>query len=235
MPKSLIGTLLVLIANMSFANNIAVDKNVCLDLDTIPISLDAGNKKTDSNVLIVLDGKVLGTIREIKHLDSIIKPQDIKSINVLKDAVAINTYGEKGKSGVIEIISMKSDVKITDLKIEEVRENSDANIVFHKVEIDPSFKGGEKPYMKFLQQNLNANVPVENGAPEGTYTVILQFIVDKDGTISDVKALTKHGFGMEEEGIRLIKLSPKWEPGIQNGRIVKAYRKLPITFVVSSE
>ena len=52
----------------------------------------------------------------------------------------------------------------------------------------------------------------------GTYTTIVIFIVDKEGNISDVKALTAHGFGMEEEVIRVIKNGPKWIPAIQNGR-----------------
>jgi protein TonB len=64
---------------------------------------------------------------------------------------------------------------------------------------------------------------------------MVQFIVDKQGNISDVKALTNHGYGMEEEAIRAIKRGPKWTPAIQNGRNVNAYRKQPITFVVAEE
>jgi protein TonB len=59
--------------------------------------------------------------------------------------------------------------------------------------------------------------------------------VDKGGNISDVKGLTKHGYGMEEEAIRVIKRGPKWTPAIQNGRNVNAYRKQPVTFVVQSQ
>ncbi|MBD0333129.1 MAG: TonB family protein, partial [Chitinophagaceae bacterium] len=66
-----------------------------------------------------------------------------------------------------------------------------------------------------------------------TYTVIIQFIVDKEGNISDVKALTNHGYGMEQEAMRAVKKAPKWTPAIQNGRQVKAYRKQPITFIVT--
>jgi protein TonB len=62
---------------------------------------------------------------------------------------------------------------------------------------------------------------------------VVQFIVDKDGNVSEVKALTSHGYGMEEEAVRVIKRGPKWTPAIQNGRQVKAYRKQPITFVVT--
>jgi protein TonB len=59
--------------------------------------------------------------------------------------------------------------------------------------------------------------------------------VDKEGNISDVRPLSSHGFGMEEEAMRVIKKGPKWSPAVQNGRQVKAYRKQPITFVVSGE
>ncbi len=118
--------------------------------------------------------------------------------------------------------------------IEEKKEE-DENQVFTKVEVEASFKGGEKEWRRFLERNLEANVPVDNGAPEGTYTVVVQFIVDKEGKISDVKSLTQHGHGMEEEAMRVIKKGPDWIPAVQNGRHVKAYRKQPITFVVAAE
>ncbi|HET9429556.1 MAG TPA: energy transducer TonB, partial [Chitinophagaceae bacterium] len=66
-------------------------------------------------------------------------------------------------------------------------------------------------------------------------TVWVQFIVDKEGAISDVKALSNHGYGMEEEAVKVIRKGPAWIPAIQNGRAVKAYRKQPITFVVTGE
>jgi protein TonB len=80
--------------------------------------------------------------------------------------------------------------------VEEKKE--DENKIFEKVEIEASFKGGESAWRKYLERNLNPSAPVDNGAPEGTYTVYVQFVVSKDGTISDVRALTKHGYGMEE-------------------------------------
>lgn len=105
----------------------------------------------------------------------------------------------------------------------------DENKVFTKVEIEAAFAGD---WQKFLLRNLNSEAPVNAGAPPGTYQVIVQFIVDKEGNVSDVKALTSHGYGMEEEAMRAIKKAPKWNPAVQNGRQVKAYRKQPITFLV---
>jgi protein TonB len=117
--------------------------------------------------------------------------------------------------------------------VEEKKE--DENKIFEKVEIEASFKGGESAWRKYLERNLNPSAPVDNGAPEGLYTVYVQFVVSKDGSISDVRALTKHGYGMEEEAVRVIKKGPAWTPAIQNGRSVNAYRKQPITFQVQSE
>jgi hypothetical protein len=60
-------------------------------------------------------------------------------------------------------------------------------------------------------------------------------IVDKDGSVSNVRAQTHFGFGMEEEVIRVIEKSGKWNAAMQNGQPVKTYRKQPISFVLESD
>ena len=101
------------------------------------------------------------------------------------------------------------------------------------VEKEAYFAGEDRAWRRFLEKNLDANVPIRYRAPVGSYLVMVQFVVDKDGKITDIKPLTKFGFGMEEEVVRIIRKSPRWIPAIQFGRNVKAYRKQPITFVVS--
>jgi len=100
---------------------------------------------------------------------------------------------------------------------------------------EPSFRGGQIQWRKYLEKQLNANVPVDNGAPEGMYKVEIQFIVNENGFISDIKPLTNHGYGMEDEVIDLIKKGPKWIPAEQNGKKIKAFKTQPVTFVVSKE
>jgi periplasmic protein TonB len=116
--------------------------------------------------------------------------------------------------------------------VAEAPKDDDEGKVFNKVEIEAEYPGGAGAWTKYLKNNLDANTPVDNGAAEGTYTVIVRFIVSKDGSISDVVAETKHGYGMEAEAIKIIKKGPKWTPAQQNGRYVNAYRRQPITFVV---
>lgn len=97
------------------------------------------------------------------------------------------------------------------------------------VEIDAKFTGN---WEIFLRRNLNPEVPINNNAPAGTYSILIQFVVDKEGNVSDVIPLTNHGYGMEQEAVRVLKRAAKWEPAIQNGYVVKAYRRQPITFQV---
>jgi periplasmic protein TonB len=90
-------------------------------------------------------------------------------------------------------------------------------------------------WMKFLTRNLNGEIPIENGAPVGRYNVIIQFVVDEQGSVSDITPLTNFGYGMEQEAIRVLKKAKGWKPGIQNGHEVKSYHKQPITFVVEEQ
>ncbi len=139
---------------------------------------------------------------------------------------------------VISTKTVESDNKDQIVPVEdnskavEMPKEDDENKVFTKVEVDASYVGGESAWRRYLSNNLDAGVPGENGAPPGTYTVIVRFIVAKDGSVSDVQAETSHGFGMEQESVRAIKKSGKWTPAIQNGRNVTAYKRQPITWVV---
>ena len=124
-------------------------------------------------------------------------------------------------------IPAKNDTSFTDAK--------GVVKIFEKVEIEAEFPGGLTAWREFVVSNLNPSVPADKGAPAGQYNVIVQFIVDKAGAITGIKALTKYGYGMESEVIRMIKRSPKWTPAQQEGRFVNAYRQQPITFVVQEE
>jgi len=109
------------------------------------------------------------------------------------------------------------------------------DMIFEKVEKEAAYPGGSDTWKSFLEKNLNANVPVENGAPVGKYTVYVQFVVNQDGSIGDIKPLTRLGYGMETEVVNLLKKSGGWEPALQDGKPVRAYRKQPVTFQVTQE
>ena len=107
--------------------------------------------------------------------------------------------------------------------------------IFLKVDTEASFPGGDQAWRNFLEQNLNPDVPTKKKAPEGTYSVLIQFVVGLNGKITDIEALTHHGYGMEEEVIRLLSKAPRWKPAMLDGNPVRAYRKQPVTFMVMAD
>lgn len=113
--------------------------------------------------------------------------------------------------------------------------NDSAEVTFIKVDEEAYFPGGVEGWKSFLRKKLSADIPVRNNAPDGFYTVVVRFIVSKDGSIKDLTPETSHGYGMEKEVIRVLKKGPRWMPAKQNGNIVNAYKRQPVTFVVSTE
>lgn len=106
---------------------------------------------------------------------------------------------------------------------------------FVSVQIPAEFPGGIQGWTRYLERNLNSDIPVENGAPANVYTVIVTFIVDKEGKVSDVKAENDPGYGTKEEAIRVIKKGPNWIPANQNGKTVVYRHKQAITFKVTEQ
>lgn len=153
-------------------------------------------------------------------------PPDVEKLEDTKIAV-ISQEGIKDEGLAAPVVDEGKAV------VEAPKDETNYDQTFTKVEVEAAFPGGLGAWRKFLERNLSGDVASSGGAPTGSYTVVVQFIVDKDGNVSDVKAQTNHGYGMEEEAVRVIKRGPKWTPAIQNGRQVKAYRKQPVTFMVT--
>jgi hypothetical protein len=210
---------------------------------------------TNQKPLLLINGEIY----LFAILDQI-SPDDIQEINVLKGETAVTKWGEKAKSGAIEVVlkpgvkapsknkpstfkTKEGDIHVTNVtlttddnsnnSVGQTKASQDYGKVFTKTEVPPQFAGGTEAWRKFLQPNLKAVTPVNNGAPAGAYPVIMEFIVDKEGTLTDIKPLTSLGYGMEEEVLRILKLSPPWIPAMQNGKKVTAYHTQTITFIVA--
>ena len=212
----------------------------------------------NQEALIFVDGIEKGRNKTI--LNSI-APKSIQTISVLKGEEAIKKYGNKGKDGVIEIttkrqvISMNNSIpKNSDLKKEnenvaiydstgnpigykninpkmtddEVRQ---VPIIFTKVEVPPAFPGGEQAWTRYMTKIIKENIDeLANENKSGTCHV--KFIVNTDGTVSDVHVTTMEGTALAKVALNAIKKGPKWVPAMQNGHIVAAYRDQPITFTI---
>ncbi len=107
--------------------------------------------------------------------------------------------------------------------------------VWTTVQMQASFPGGIDEWFRFLKRNLKQDVPIDNGAPAGDYRVVVSFLVDRDGNITDVKADNDPGYGTAAEAVRVVQRSGRWNPAQQNGSKVIYRQTQPITFRVGDE
>ena len=192
--------------------------------------------------LFIVDGKEVsrGDFNEIK-------PETIASVTVMDVGPAKKVYGEKGRYGAT-IVETKHAATDASPK-EEDR-------VFDICEQMPSFPGGDAKLMEFIARNIKyPKVATENGV-QGR--VMVKFIVEKDGSLSNLKVLDNpkssplnmvvvtaympdkerqdaeaHNAGVQairDEALRVVKAMPRWTPGRQNGKVVRCYFVIPVTY-----
>jgi protein TonB len=113
---------------------------------------------------------------------------------------------------------------------DSLKYKNNKGLLYSPIETDAEFPGGARKWAEYLKKNINPEIPILNKAPKGVYAVDVMFRIGKDGSITSITPTTQHGYGMEEEFVRVIKESPVWKPAMQNGKPVNAYRKQSIKF-----
>jgi len=127
-------------------------------------------------------------------------------------------------------VPVEGDLVVEDKPVEQVIEQAAPQEIFTVVEESPSFAGGEESRIKFLQQNISYPQVAKEAGIQGT--VFVTFVVEVDGSVSDVKVLRGIGGGCDEEAIRVVRSMPKWSPGKQRGRPVRVQFNMPIKFIL---
>lgn len=188
-----------------------------------------------------------------------IKPGDIEIVNINKDFIVIKF--RNGDSAIVKATDFSkvsneiiADIIVVDTTIDVKYKNangdtvkvkakvsyktnneiiadtvSDNNIVFNQTETEASYPGGPKEWQAYLSKNFKYPQEAQDKGIKGT--VIVQFIVDKDSSVSNIEVLSgPETGGLREETIRIIKNSGKWIPAKQNGLPVKSYKKQPVTY-----
>ncbi|HNZ43346.1 MAG TPA: TonB family protein [Bacteroidales bacterium] len=121
------------------------------------------------------------------------------------------------------IVEIKEDTRKT-----TVIEEEEEMIIHTFVEEYPQFPGGESERLKYLNENLKYPQVAKESNIQGA--VYITFVVERDGSITNVAVLRGIGGGCDEEALRVISTMPKWNPGRQNGKEVRVQFNMPITF-----
>jgi N-acetylmuramoyl-L-alanine amidase len=197
------------------SNKNQIENKVMSEADIEAVNLLAEVTKDSNSIDYLLHGKLIS-----KEEGNNIMVKSINDITVYSSEQGYKKFGIKTKNGLINIIT-KPNQDTTNRKI------------FTKTEREPEFLGGSEEWKKYLMRNLDASIAVKENWKAGVYKVIVKFIVEKDGSISNVSTENYVGSKSAEHCINLVKHGPKWKPARQNGHMVAAYRKQPITFIVS--
>lgn len=142
---------------------------------------------------------------------------EVPDVEEIKEEIAVDLDVEMTEETVIEEIVFEEPVEE-----EEVEE------VFTLVEEYPSFEGGDLAFIKYIQRNLIYPEKARRMGLEGR--VFVQFIVEKDGSLTNVIVLRGISGGCNEEAIRVMQNSPNWLAGKQRGRSVRVQMVVPIVF-----
>lgn len=107
---------------------------------------------------------------------------------------------------------------------------TDASVgkIYTAVELNPAFPGGMQAYDAFLRKTMIYPQAARENHIHGV--VFIQFVIETDGTLGDLKILREPGFGLGAEAIRILKASPKWSPGMQKGKAVRVQFTVPVNF-----
>jgi len=104
--------------------------------------------------------------------------------------------------------------------------------VFTSVDTKAEFTGGEKAMMTFLNQNINYPIQAVEQCIQGK--VFVKFIIEKDGSISNIEVDKSAHKTLDDESVRLVKLMPKWQPAKNKEEVVRSYFTLPVSFIMIS-
>ena len=161
--------------------------------------------------------------------DDQVKPDEKPPVNADLDNVKIGTITQAGELDNGTIVAPPGDGNVI---VAPKKDEEDWNKTFTKVEIESEYPGGPRAWQRFLRNNLRFPDEAAEIGVEGF--VYVQFIVDVEGNVSDVVAVSGPK-ELQAEAIRVIKKSGKWTPAIQNGHKVKSYKKQPLGFKLGTE
>ena len=160
--------------------------------------------------------------------DELVKEENqVKQMDQLDAKVAVGTKDEEGvKDRTVEAV--RSDIAVAAPPPPPAPKPEVSNKVFDVVEEMPSFPGGQAALMSFLSSNIKYPVVAQENGVQGR--VIVGFVVERDGSITDVKVMRSVDPSLDREAQRVVKSMPRWKPGKQNGSAVRVKYTVPVVF-----
>ena len=152
--------------------------------------------------------------------------------NIEVQTSVISSTTQDGKEGKENVLPVEAGTPIAGIPGGTGTKADDEVKNLATVDVYPEFPGGMAAWSKFIQKNLRYPGQAQEEGIQGK--VYISFVVEKDGSITDVKLVKGIGFGCDDEAMRVIKKSPKWSAGKQNNQAVRVRYSMPINYVMSN-
>ncbi|MDO4727679.1 MAG: energy transducer TonB [Bacteroidota bacterium] len=198
-----------------------------LDTKTILANIEMPEKLPEEEII----EKPVEQVKEVKTIQEVVQytepvivekekvQTEVTSVDELKNKIAGNRNIEASEDGEVVIEGQHSEVTVDSEIVEEPVDK-----VYTSVEVMPEYPGGLDAFRKYIANNFRS--PDVDRPLKGL--VVVNFVVEPNGELSNIKVVRDLGHGTGDEAIRILKRAKKWNPGIQNGRKVRVNYTLPI-------
>ncbi len=198
------------------------------------------NEKNPKSISLEFIVQITGALTDIKVINPVGSPNEKEALRVMALSPKWAPGAVKGKAVPIKVVRKifhpyfdhyqndgmisvgDESANLGPVQGDEVDDNTIYNTA--GIEVKPEYPGGMQKFFDFFLSNYK--IPDNEEDLKGK--IFFSFIVEKDGSLSDIKVLRDIGYGSGKEGIRVMKMSPRWNPGMQNGKKVRVLYMMPV-------
>ena len=177
------------------------------------------SKPEGEKPLLIVDGKIT-PIAQVRTLPRVVK------VATMREKAAIRSFGEKGKNGALIITTVNHQKEMDDEKLSQPD-------VFDEVDEMSQFPGGMAGLMQYLSTNVRYPEDAKEAGAQGR--VVVSFIVEKDGSISNARVTKPTYSSLDDEALRVVSNMPKWTSGKLNGEAVRVRYSIPVSFRMNNK
>jgi protein TonB len=181
----------------------------------------------------------LGMVKDLKNITlqqqhftppEVIKPTSTNLLDDISNSIIVN---DDNTVNTVDKLKADTTEKKTPPKVPDFKEEADVkdSMPLSIVEERPTFPGGTEALLRFLKANLKYPVIAKEAGITGT--VLISFLIEKDGTVTNIKVLHSLGGGCNVEAIRVVSIMPKWTPARQKGKPIRTQFQIPLFFLLS--
>lgn len=218
-------------ADLEWKKPVFLEIGLAVALALVLVSFECvGSRDKEESIVMggamIVEDEVMIQTEQIKETPPPPPQQNTTVVEIVADNIKVDDFNVDAEA------DEETEVEEVEYTIEDTKEEvvEEAEI-FQVVEQLPEFPGGDEALFKYLSDNLVYPDRAREAGIEGR--VMVGFVVEPDGRISNVKVVRSKAAALDEEAIRVVKAMPKWKAGKQRGKAVRVQYQIPITFTLN--